>query len=73
MKTTVDESRRAILPFEPGDVLDIQRNGPDTVVLKRVNAATQVPRLVVENGELIGVGGTPVTTEEVQRLIEEAE
>lgn len=73
MKTTVDESRRVVLPFQPGDVLDMERNGPDTIILKRVNVAAELPRLVLENGELVGIGGTQVTTDDVRRMIEDAE
>lgn len=73
MKITVDESRRVVLPFEPGDVLDIERTGPDVLILKRVNPRQQSPRLVIEHGELVGVGGQSVTTEDVRRMIEEQE
>jgi hypothetical protein len=74
MKTTVDESRRVLLPFEPGDVLDLERSGPDVVILKRVNQQQQGShQLVVLNGELIGIGGPHVTTEDVRRMIEDEE
>lgn len=73
MKTTVDESRRVVLPFEPGDVLDIVRTGPDVLVLKRVTSAQACPQLATEHGELVGVGGRRVTTEEVRRMIEDQE
>lgn len=74
MKTTVDQSRRVELPFEPGDVLDIQRTGPDVLILKRINAESQPPtQLVLENGELVGIGGKRVTTDVVRKSIEEQE
>lgn len=59
-----------MLPFEPGDVLDIERTGPDVLVLKRLNSLSQPPQLVVENGELMGVGGRQVTSDDVRRMIE---
>lgn len=68
MKTTVDNSRHVVLPFEPGDVLDIKCTGPDVLIVKRLASAAQ-PQLVMENGELVGVGGLPVTTEEVAQLV----
>ena len=39
MTTTVDQKQRAVTPFEPGDVLEIQQQGPDVVVLKRTKQA----------------------------------
>lgn len=71
MKATVDQSRRVVLPFEPGDVLDMERTGPDVVILKRLSPAPQTPQLVIENGELVGVGGQRVTSVDVRRMIED--
>ena len=71
MTTTVDEKRRAVTPFKPGDVLEIEQQGPDVVVLKRRKQADRArPRLVRRNGRLVFVG-EPITTEEVARLLED--
>jgi hypothetical protein len=71
MTTTVDQRRRAVLPFKTGDVLAIEKQSPDVVVLKRMKPA-QLPRpkLVRIDGELFSSGGEPLRNEDVRRIIE---
>ena len=70
MTTTVDQKHRAVIPFKPGDVLEVEQQSPDVVVLKRSKpAASTRPKLVRRNGRLVFVG-EPITTEEVNRLLE---
>ncbi len=71
MTTTVDEKRRAVIPFRPGDVLEIEQPSPDVVVLKRTKPAERTrPRLVRRSGRLVFVG-EPLRTEEVKELLED--
>jgi len=71
MTTTVDQKHRAVTPFKPGDVLEIEHQSPDVVVLKRTKqAASARPKLVRRNGRLVFVG-EGVSTEEVHGLIED--
>jgi hypothetical protein len=72
MTTTVDQRRRAVLPFKPGDVLHVERQTPDTVVLRRMEPVKHPkPKVVRIKGELFSKGGGPLTSEEVRRMIEE--
>jgi hypothetical protein len=74
MTTTVDQRRRAVLPFKPGDVLQVEQQTPDTVVLRRMKAVTgPKPRVVLIDGELFSKGGGRLSSEEVRRMIEEEE
>ena len=71
MTTTVDQKHRAVTPFKPGDVLEIEQPSPDVVVLKRMKqAASAKPKLVRRNGRLVFIGEA-ITTEEVHRLLED--
>jgi hypothetical protein len=71
MTTTVDQKHRAVIPFKPGDVLEIEQQGPDVVVLKRTkHAESGRAKLVRRKGRLVFVG-EPVTTEEVRGLLED--
>ena len=71
MTTTVDQQRRAVLPFRPGDVLAIEKQSPDVVVLKRMKPARHPrPKLVRIDGELFSSGGEPLRNEDVRRMIE---
>jgi hypothetical protein len=71
MTTTVDQKHRAVTPFKPGDVLEIEQPSADVVVLKRTKqAAGARPKLVRRNGRLVFVGEA-TTTEEVKRLLED--
>ena len=76
MTTTVDQQHRAVTPFEPGDVLEIERESLDVVVLKRTKQAegataeSASAKLVRHKGRLVFVG-EPITTAEVKRLLEE--
>jgi hypothetical protein len=71
MTTTVDQKHRAVTPFKPGDVLEIEQQGPDVLVLKRTKqAAGTRPRLVRRNRRLVFVGDA-TTTDEVNRLLED--
>ena len=71
MRTTVDQEHRAVIPFQPGDVLEIEQQSPDVVVLKRTRQAKR-PRakLVRRKGRLVFVGD-PITTEEAKTLLED--
>jgi bifunctional DNA-binding transcriptional regulator/antitoxin component of YhaV-PrlF toxin-antitoxin module len=72
MTTTVDQQGRAVLPFQPGDVLEIETQSADTVLLRRKKTPKpQKPKLVRIKGELFSEGGGRLTTEEVRRIIEE--
>ena len=69
MTTTVDQKHRAVIPFRPGDVLEIEQQSPDVVLLKRTRRAEGAkPKLVRRNGRLVFVGA-PATTEEVKSLL----
>jgi hypothetical protein len=71
MTTTVDKEHRAVTPFDPGDILEIQQQGPDVVILKRTKQAESArAKLVRSEGRLVFVGD-PVTTEEVKKLLED--
>ena len=71
MTTTVDQKRRAVTPFLPGDVLEIEQKSPDVVVLKRTRQAKCVkPKLVRRKGRLVFVG-QPITSEEVRKSLED--
>ncbi|HUD49059.1 MAG TPA: hypothetical protein VMR33_19675 [Candidatus Baltobacteraceae bacterium] len=71
MTTTVDQKHRAVTPFKPGDVLEIEQPSPDVVVLKRTKQAASVrPKLVRRNRRLVFVGEA-ITTEEVNGLLED--
>jgi hypothetical protein len=71
MTTTVDQKHRAVTPFKPGDVLEIEQQGPDVVVLKRTKQTASVkPKLVRRNQRLVFVGEA-ITTGEVHRLLED--
>ena len=71
MTTTVDQKRRALTPFKPGDVLEIEQQSPDIVVLKRTKQAKRAKtKLVRRKGRLVFIG-EPITTAEVKRLLED--
>ncbi len=71
MTITVDQKRRAVIPFKPGDVLEIVQQSPDVVVLKRTKQGEDAkPKLVRRSGHLVFVGA-PTTTKEVKRLLED--
>jgi len=71
MTTTVDQKHRAVTPFKPGDVLEIEQQSADVVVLKRTKpAASARPKLVRRNRRLVFVGEA-TTNEEVKRLLED--
>jgi hypothetical protein len=71
MTTTVDQKHRAVTPFKPGDVLEVEQQSPDVVVLKRMKqAASANPQLVRRDGRLVFVG-TAITNEEVNSLLED--
>ena len=74
MKSTVDSKRRAVLPaqFRPGDVVELECVGSDTVVVRLLAPAPRPRlRLVKKKGSLVLEGGVQVTTEEVRRLLED--
>ena len=71
MTTTVDERHRAVIPFKPGDVLEVEKQSPDIVALKRMKS-TERPkaRLVKRKGRLVFIG-EPITTQDVRSLLED--
>jgi hypothetical protein len=72
VKTIVDQRRRAVLPFKPGDVLSVEKQSADIVVLKRMKPAQPPkPKLVRIKGELFSAGGVSVSNEDVRRMIED--
>jgi hypothetical protein len=71
MTTTVDGKHRAVTPFEPGDVIEVEQQSPDIVVLKRTkHAHIAHARLERRNGRLVFVGEA-ITTDDVKRLLED--
>ena len=72
MTTTVDQRRRAVLPFRPGDVLEVEKQTEDVIVLRRMKAAVGPrPKLVRRRGRLVFAGGAAISSEEVKRILEE--
>jgi hypothetical protein len=74
MKSTLDSKRRAVLPanFRPGDVVDLECVGSDTVVVRLLTPAPRPRlRLVRKRRSLVLEGGPQVTTEDVRRLLED--
>ncbi len=60
-----------MIPFKPGDVLEIEQQSADVVVLKRTKPAKSArPKLVRREGRRVFVG-EPITTEEVKGLLED--
>jgi len=71
MTTTVDQKHRAVIPFKPGDVLEIEQQSPDVVILKRTKRVKSAKtKLVRRKGRLVFVG-EPITSQEVKRLLED--
>ena len=74
MKATIDSKRRAVLPstFRPGDVVDLDPVGADTVIVRLLRPAPR-PRLrLVKRGKsVVLLGGPKVTDEDVRRLLED--
>ena len=69
--TTVDQKGRVLIPFKPGDVLEIERQSPDIVVLKRTRQVKSAPaKLVRRKGRLLFVGES-ITTQDVKTLLED--
>ena len=72
MTTTVDQQRKAVLPFKPGDVLSIEKQGADVIVLKRLRPAlSSKPKLVRIKGELFSSGGEALSNDDVRRILED--
>ena len=71
MRTTVDQERRAVIPFQPGDVLEVEQPNADVVLLKRTSPAENAKaKLVEQEGHLVFIA-EPLTTEEVKGLLED--
>lgn len=71
MITTVDGKHRAVTPFQPGDVVEVEQQSADVVVLKRMkHAQSAEARLERRNGRLVFVG-EPITADDVKRLLED--
>ena len=76
MRATLDDKRRAVLPpqFSPGDVVDIEPQGPDVLIVRRMKQAPlPKARLVRRPGGLVAVGGKTIDSDEVKRMIEDEE
>jgi hypothetical protein len=78
MTTTIDAKCRAYLKhgtgFKPGDVLQIESQGPDVVVLKRMKQAQieDVPVLKLSRGKIVWPKGVKKPTpEDVARAVRE--
>jgi hypothetical protein len=77
MTRTIDLKRRLVLPdhFHSGDVVEIETEGEDVVIVRRMKAAERSrsrPRLVRrKDGSTVFVGGPPVNAEIVKRLLED--
>jgi hypothetical protein len=73
--TTLDSKVRAVIKtktFKPGDVLQIEEQGSDVVVLKRMRPAEMPkPKLVRRKGHLVFVGGAKITSDSVKAMLEE--
>lgn len=74
MKSTLDARRRAVLPpvFHPGDVVDLEPHGADTVIVRLLRPVPR-PRLqlVRRAGAVRFAGGPKVTLEDVRRFLED--
>ncbi len=78
MTTTLDAKKRAVLnPFAAGDVIQIEPQSEDVLILRRMKPARDKqfqPRLVRrKNGDLVVVGGKPLTNDDVKRMLEDEE
>ena len=74
MKATVDSKRRALLPqnFHPGDVVDLEMQGADTVIVRLLKPVARPSlRLVNDGASLVFVGGPRIDDEDVRRLLED--
>jgi hypothetical protein len=72
MTTTVDQRRRAVLPFKPGDVLQVEKQTADVIVLRRMKPAEGPrPKLMRRKGRLVFAGGPEISAEEVKRILED--
>ena len=75
VRSTIDNEHRAVLPspFVPGDVVDIEAQGQDALIVRRVGRSgrSESFRLAETNGELLVVGGPVLTNDDVRRLIED--
>lgn len=74
----VDDRRRIQLPphFRKGDAVLVESEGVDTLIVRRMKAAPipakERPRLVrKKDGSMVIVGGPPVNSEIVRRLLED--
>jgi len=76
MTRTVDPKRRLVLPdhFHSGDVVEIQTEGEDVVIVRRMKAVERKhpkARLVRrKDGTTVIAGGAPVNDEIVKRIME---
>lgn len=75
MTTTLDNECRAVLSaFLPGDVLEIEPQGADAILLRRLKtSADPKPHLERRDGRLVFVGGAKITNDDVRRMIEDEE
>lgn len=77
MTRTIDPKRRLVLPdhFHSGDVVEIETEGEDVLIIRRMKAVkrhTHKMRLVRQkDGFTVLVGGSPVNSEIVKRLLED--
>ena len=74
----VDNKRRIVLPrhFRKGDVVQVEQESADTLIVRRMKAAPipakERPRLVRrKDGTTVFVGGPPVNSDIVRKLLED--
>lgn len=75
MTRTLDSKRRVIIPepFSPGDVVDMELQGDDLLVVRRLKpAAPPRPRLKRKKGiGLVFTRGKTISDGDVKRLLED--
>ena len=74
MKATVDSKRRTRLPrnFQPGDVVDLEMHGDDTVIVRLLKPVARPNlRLVNDGASWVFVGGSCIGDEDVRRLLDD--
>ena len=77
MTRTIDPKRRLVLPdhFHAGDVVEIETEGEDVVIIRRMKAVKRRPhkmRLVRRrDGSTVIAGGPGITSEDVKRIMED--
>jgi hypothetical protein len=71
MTTPVDRKHRAVTPFKPGDVLEIEQQSPDVVVLKQTKPSASARLKLVRRDRRLVFVGEATTTAQVSMLLED--